>query len=215
MALFSRKRDPEGPPRGGLGRELAFPPAMSPEEQSQVSAVFAAVRPARVIEWGSGGSTLLLPALYDTIEQYVSVEHNKAWHARVEQHIDASRVEVLFRPPAEADPEPPMFKEGGKGKTLPEYAEWSDRAERDRSIMASYIDAPFERIATPDLTLVDGRARRFCIEAAWSALPSGGVLVVHDAQRGQYIEKIEEVCDGRAEWMLPWSRGQVCVARKP
>ncbi len=212
MGLFSRSKD-NASTRATPGVTPALEPAMSAEEQSQLCAILATRRPRTVIEWGSGGSTLLLPATFDFIETYVSVEHNAAWHERVVQHSSDDRVTHLLVPPVGSAPEPEMF-EGGKGKTSPAYVAWSDRGEREPEIMADYVAAPFEHVPHPDLVLIDGRARRFCIERAWAALRSGGVMVVHDAQREQYIEVIDAQCGRAAHWFVPWSRGQICVAAK-
>jgi hypothetical protein len=212
MGILSRKTENYGPrrtPRAGAKLE----PAMSPEEQSQLCAIIASRRPRTMVEWGSGGSTIVVPGNFSFIETYVSVEHNAQWHEKVKSASEDPRVVHVLAPPADHAPEPPMFKQG-KGKTLPEYVAWSDRCEREPDIMQAYVDSPFQHVEHPDLFLVDGRARRFCIERAWAALKPGGVMVVHDAQRDEYIEKIDEVCGDHAHWMVPWSRGQICVAGK-
>lgn len=191
-----------------------FPAAMHPAEFSQLVAVYAATAPKTVVEWGSGGSTIAIPAKFSCIEHYVSIEHNEAWYERVSKKSEDPRVVTLHRPPISSDPEPAMFEQG-KGKTRAEYVEWSDRCEVDRSILADYVDAPFEQHEQFDLAFVDGRARVFCIERAWAALRSGGVLVVHDSQRETYKAALRKLDGAHTHWLDPWERGQVCVTHKP
>ncbi len=186
---------------------------MGPQEQSQLCAIYATRRPKTAVEYGSGGSTLLIPETFDFIETYISVEHNATWHKQVQEHSEDARVKHLFAPPASHAPEPAMFLRG-KGKTLPEYVAWSERCEREPEIMASYVAAPYALVEHPELIVVDGRARRYCIETGWAALSPGGVLVVHDAQREDIIAVIDEVCGDRAHWLVPFTRGQVCVATR-
>ncbi|MBV1862124.1 MAG: class I SAM-dependent methyltransferase [Nannocystaceae bacterium] len=212
MGFLSRKTEGESS-RATPSARPALEPAMGLEEQSQLCAIYATRRPKTAVEFGSGGSTLLIPGAFDFIETYISVEHNEMWHKQVQEHSKDTRVKHLFEPPASHAPEPAMFKDG-KGKTLPEYVAWSERCEREPEIMASYVAAPYALVQHPDLILVDGRARRYCIETAWEALKPGGVLVVHDSQREEYIKVIDEVCGDRAHWLVPFTRGQVCVAAK-
>ncbi len=186
-----------------------LPAAMGPEELSALTAVYAAVAPARVVEWGSGGSTKAMLSRFAGIERYVSVEHNEMWHARVAQRVADSRLELLHRPPADTAPEPEMFEKSG-GKVRAEYVAWAERCENEPEILADYVagpgDGPF------DLAFVDGRARVFCIAAGFAALRSGGVLVLHDAQRDAYHSAMR-AC-GDPVFVEPWSRGQICIVRK-
>ena len=202
--------------RGAEAQESAgdpdLPAAMHPIEFSQLEAIYAAVAPRRVVEWGSGGSTKAVPARFDCIERYVSVEHNANWHARVSGKVSDDRVTLLLQPPAAHDPEPEMFA-GRKGQIRPEYVEWTNRCEEDRSVLVEYVEAPSQHVDACDLAFIDGRARNHCIPFAWALLRAGGVLVVHDAQRDLYRPALQSL--GPApRWLDPWVRGQICIVRK-
>lgn len=186
---------------------------MHPAEFSQLVAVVAAVRPRTMVEWGSGGSTLAIPNTFESIERYISVEHNEGWHQRVTAIVTDPRVTALHRPPHASDPEPEMFGPKG-GKTRPEYVDWCARCESDPALMKDYVEAPFSEVDDIDLAFVDGRARVFCIARAWDALRPGGVLVVHDAQRDICKDAVRKLDGVEPVWLEPWSRGQICVAAR-
>lgn len=202
----SERKQMSGDPR--------LPAALHPCELSQLFAAISAVQPRRMIEWGSGGTTLVIPGTFQSIERYVSVEHNEQWHARVGKVVDDPRVSCLFRPPHASAPEPAMFEESG-GKTRQEYVDWTERCENEREILERYVEAPFEIEDEYDVALIDGRARRFCIERAWQGVRSGGLLLIHDSQRDDYKAVVHGLGGGQPLWLEPWHRGQVCVLRRP
>lgn len=191
--------------------EPELPAALHPIEFSQFEAICAALAPRRVVEWGSGGTTVAIPKRFPEIEQYLSVEHNATWHGRVRELADRDRVTVELCPPSDADPEPQMFD--GQGQPIPEYAPWAERCEQDRTILQRYIEKPREHGDAFDLAFVDGRARVHCIAEAWSLLTDGGVLVVHDAQRESYHPALRAL-GPEPRWLDPWVHGQICIVRK-
>lgn len=187
-----------------------LPAAMHPIEFSQVLAVLHTLAPRRVVEWGSGGSTLAFPRRFPGIERWLSVEHNRAWQERVRDKVDDPRVVLELRLPTE--PEPEMFEAGG-GTTRPEYVAWAQRCEDDPAILRDYVHCPREHFDAVDLAFVDGRARVHCITAGWALLREGGMLVVHDAQRDVYRSALESL-GPTPRWLDPWVVGQVCLVRK-
>lgn len=50
-------------------------------------------RPKRILEWGSGGSTVYFAGFYDFIERWLAIEHDHEWYQKVRQ--DASSVVTL------------------------------------------------------------------------------------------------------------------------
>ena len=187
-----------------------LPAAMHPIEFSQLLAVIETLAPRRVVEWGSGGSTLAFPRRSPSIERWLSVEHNAAWHERVRGKVDDARVVLELRLPTE--PEPEMFDEGGS-TVRPEYVAWAQRCEDEPAILRDYVSCVREHFDELDLAFVDGRARVHCIAAGFALLREGGMLVVHDAQRDIYRAALEGL-GPKPRWLDPWVVGQVCLVRK-
>lgn len=194
MSLFRRKRTSEPGP---------LVPYMDPDELAQFVAILETLAPARILEWGSGGSTKAMLERCPFIERLVSIEHDRAWHRRVGELIDDPRLELHLVEPDDAAPTEPDA-----------YKLWADRAEHVREPFASYIEFPATLDTIFDLVLVDGRARSWCIAAGWLLLRPGGVLVVHDAQRGEYHGALAAL-GARPVFLEPFSNGQICLVRKP
>ena len=193
MPLFKKRFDPR-----------TLPVYMHPAEFAQVSAVFEALQPARVLEWGSGGSTRALLERFPFIERFVSVEHHPDWYALVREVLLDPRLSLHHVAP---DVPPHSYKVPPR-KTMP----WILRGETDPVVMASYVAFPATLGMTFHLVLVDGRARTFCMRAAWDLLEPGGVLLLHDAQRPEYRSTLESF--PRAAMLEPYYQGQVAIVRK-
>jgi len=193
MPLFKKRFDPK-----------SLPVYMHPAEFAQVCAIFETLQPKRVLEWGSGGSTRALLARFPFIQRFVSVEHHPAWYALVKGQLNDSRLSLNHVAPDIAPPsyDLPMNKLGP----------WIQRAETDLSVMATYVAFPATLNERFDLVLVDGRARTFCMKAGWELLESGGVLLLHDAQRAEYRSTLASF--PRAAMLEPYHQGQVAIMRK-
>ena len=178
---------------------------MAPGEFAQVLAVATAVQPRRVLEWGAGGSTRALLSHCPFIEQYVSVEHNRQWHAKVAEAIADPRLTLHL-----VEPDEPLELQTPSRE---QQIAWDARAEVEPALMRSYVHLPESLGQRFDLVLVDGRARNLCMPVGFSLLEHGGVLVLHDAQREAYHTAVNAL--GRAVFIEPWEQGQVCLVRKP
>jgi hypothetical protein len=177
---------------------------MAPEEYTQLLGALRELRPRRFLEWGTGGSTAQLLADCEFIERYVAVEHDRDWFERVRAVVGDPRLELHHVPPAEPPPRRGLFKH--------RLIAWNARAERDPAVLADYVALPKTLGISFDGVLVDGRARRFCLPAGWALLRSGGLLVLHDAQRADYRDALFSL--GAPRLLEPWSRGQVALLTK-
>jgi hypothetical protein len=178
---------------------------MDPVEYSQLRAIIESLAPRVCLEWGSGGSTQTLLTECPFIEEYVSVEHNRAWHDRVKLAVTDPRLRLHY---VGADHSLALPKPSQK-----DIEAWDLRAELEPHIMASYVGLPGTLGKTFDFVLVDGRARNFCVKAGYDLLRSGGVVVVHDAQREEYAPVLRSF--PRPVFLTPWRQGQIWFARKP
>jgi len=193
MPLFKKRFDPK-----------SLPVYMHPAEFAQVSAVFEATQPARVLEWGSGGSTKALLARCPFIERFVSIEHHPKWYELVKSELHDPRLSLHHIAPDIA----PYSYDVPARKLGP----WIQRAEVDITVMANYVEFPASLGERFDLILVDGRARTFCMKAGWELLPEGGVMLLHDAQRPEYRSTLASF--PRASMLEPFHQGQVAIIRK-
>jgi Methyltransferase domain len=184
-----------------------LPVFMDAGEFSQILATFEAVAPRHCLEWGSGGSTRALLEHCPFIERYVSVEHDPRWYEEVKRRIADPRLTLTLVPPSQ--PMPGHAKKATKAEIIA----WDLEAETNAALMRDYVAYPRTLGLQFDLVFVDGRARCFCMREGFSMLRSGGVLVLHDAQRPEYHETARAL--GRAVFLTPWKRGQVCLIRKP
>lgn len=161
------------------------------------TAAFLAGRPgARVLEWGSGASTLWLAARAGSV---TAIEHDAAWAAQVRELLAEAgagaggRAEVDLRVvtprpvPAGEVAAVPSAKAGFAGLDFAAYVAEVDAVEGDF-----------------DLVVVDGRAREACLERAVRRLAPGGLVVVDNVDRERYRDAIARVADPDR---VVWTRG--------
>ncbi len=181
---------------------------MDPIEYSQVICLFEAVRPTEVVEWGAGGSTRALLQRGDFVERWISIEHHEGWAERVRAQITDPRFEILHVACSEEEPAPA----DGDQRRHEALLAWRKEVERNPLAFTDYIAAARTAGARPQFILVDGRARNACAREGFELLAPGGVLVLHDAQRSEYREAMEQL---GAVFLEPWNQGQVAFVRKP
>lgn len=177
---------------------------MDPIEFSQLCAVLETLAPRHVLEWGCGGSTKAVLERSPFIERYVSVEHVGDWYAKVKAQVTDPRLS-LHHVPADQ----PLSPGSHSHETI---VAWDARAEAEPAVMKSYVEFPASLGLSFDFVLVDGRARRFCLAKGFELLRSGGVIVLHDAQREQYHDALRAL--GRAVFLEPYKQGQIALVHK-
>lgn len=134
-------------------------PYMPQYEIAMLDAVFALKRPAWVLEFGAGGSTVRWSGL-PFIDHWIAIEHEEPWRAKVSKL--AYRASVL--------------------KVSSSPAGYFD------AIAHGLYDYGDNSSAKADLIFVDGLHRVDCIKnaALWGWLAPGGVVILHDASRIEY-----------------------------
>ncbi len=131
----------------------------------------------KVLEWGSGDSTVYFPSKLLSASTWDSVEHNPEWAARTRALIegyDNPNIRV-------------HFVGCNKG-----YQEGIDDGDFDT--FRDYILFPTELGKRFQIILVDGRARAECMQIGWMLLEDKGVMVLHDAQRFEYNRGVPPDC---------------------
>ena len=183
--------------------------------------------PLRVLEWGSGRSTLWYPSYLQKLGHchlWVTLEHDHAFCARaLIPHLPTMARVISLGSPAQA-PLPPLkrpteglwlytFDGGVVRPDLPGHI-----ADRDVNLGA-YVELPRGMGVGFDLVIIDGRKRRRCLGVAAEVLVADGHVLLHDAWRGHYQPGMAAYSSGRRfgdEWwvgarretdfsdLLPW-----------
>ena len=84
-----------------MKHDISAMTGMSAEETAKI--ISYVTGKDKVLEWGSGGSTLYLPQL---VNHYVSIEHDKYWYDKVNADI-ADNVEFHHVPIPQCQSNPP------------------------------------------------------------------------------------------------------------
>lgn len=159
-------------------------------EAADEVAAFLAERPgARVLEWGSGASTVWLARRAASV---VSIEHDPVWAARTARALaarDAGNVELRVVEPTRlvAPGGVPSAKPGFEGLDFERYADAVDAVPGEL-----------------DLVVIDGRAREACLVRAIDRLVAGGLIVLDNVDRARYREAIDAL---GARLDVQWTRG--------
>ena len=170
-------------------------PWMKAKELDIILEILARLRPARCLEWGAGLSTLWFPPRTPGLTRWLSIEHHREWYETVAGRNTDPRVEVVHIPPDQGD-----------------YV--TTRQEGTLEDFRTYVGYPETLGERFDFILVDGRARRFCLQAAFRLVEDGGVVVLHDANRQGYFEDVPPFA--HQERFTDWKRrgGGIWVGSK-
>lgn len=160
---------------------------------------FLRTRPrARVLEWGSGASTVWLARRAGSV---VTVEHDPVWAERTARALAAhGATNVLLRvvEPRRGPGGVRSAKRGFEGLDFTAYADAVDDLDGD-------FDGDFD--GGFDLVVIDGRAREACLERAVERLAEGGWVVFDNVDRARYRDAVAAV-DRRARLRVRWTRGR-------
>lgn len=148
--------------------EAVYKPWMKWREIVIIEEILDNLKPQKCLEWGAGYSTLYFPKLLDNNAKWVSIEHEKEWFERIKNLNKNDNVELYL--------------------VEPNRYPWSDiYGDGDYLDLKNYVEFP-SRFGKFDFILIDGRARKYCLEKAYELLKNSGVVVLHDANRVYYHE---------------------------
>ena len=139
---------------------------MKYRELSIIVEVLLRLKPKRCLEWGAGWSTLFFPNYLQGDYEWISIEHDRKWYKHIMQHNRNPRVKLIHIPP----------------NNYPWSDPFGDGSYED---LKDYIERP-SKLGKFDFILIDGRARVHCLKKALHMLNTGGVVVLHDANREYY-----------------------------
>ena len=155
----------------------------------------------KVLEWGSGGSTLYFPPM---VKKYVSIEHDVNWYEKlkfdindnVEYHhapIDIESANIgRWKSDELLDPHSAAVHSMANDTTTNNgITFWITRERYDWHFGIDYIKKPLELPHREyDVILVDGRCRAMCSYMASHLLKEDGYLIVHDFINRKYYHGI-------------------------
>jgi predicted O-methyltransferase YrrM len=139
-------------------------PWMAQKEKDIMVEALTKLKPERCLEWGSGFSTLTFPNLLSHDAEWVSVEHNEAWHKIITEKDVPQQVK---------------FAQVAADKVS------TDEPDGSYDDFKSYIEYPNGSF---DFILIDGRARTHCLKKAYDLISETGLIMLHDANRDSYLE---------------------------
>lgn len=152
----------------------------------KVERLLASRQAPRVLEWGSGSSTLWLAKRSAEVR---SIEHDTDWAAQLGPRLP-SNVELVCVPPAPATGRPGEVRSHKKGFEGLDFAEYV--------AAAGQFDGLF------DVVVVDGRAREACLPVALDRLAPDGVVVLDNVDRARYRDAVTAL-GGAVD--VDWTRG--------
>lgn len=139
---------------------------MNEKEIAYIERTLSTYKNPRVLEWGSGGSTVYFSNFLrgrGIPFSWVSIEYNRVWYDRVRgETADMPEVSLI------------LFDVG------------NTELKQRGAPMDEYVSYPTTTGKQYDVIIVDGRKRRRCLEVARTVLAPGGVVFLHDAQRPYY-----------------------------
>lgn len=139
------------------------------------------------LEYGSGRSTAFFAPYF---ENYVSIEHEPAWYAKVkEEIIRFPQVDYHLIEAEEDAPQQHLSSEQQIFLTEEEFPIPDEAFKTYSDFILQFADSSF------DFVLIDGRARRTCALNAMNKLKSGGLLVLDNSERQRYTKVHQSLQD--------------------
>jgi hypothetical protein len=132
----------------------------------------------RVLEFGSGGSTLFLARRVGSV---VSVEHDPGWGQNVRTILEKqaiTHVDYRIIPPEQGN-DPPTSSDVAPyaGMNFSHYL----------AVLNEFGESEF------DVLLIDGRVRNQCVRQAWPKLKAEGILLLDNSDRPKYQPAINSL----------------------
>lgn len=158
----------------------------------QATRYIESLKPKKVFEWGSGGSTLFWTQLGCSF--LVSIEHDQGWYDKIKpqlpEWVDYKHIPFEEGEICNDKSDPCCYKSGS-----------TELGQVNFKKYASAID----EYGSFDLVLIDGMARTSCLVHAHSHVRPGGVIVLDNTgDRPYYLEKTEDRLFGN--WETGWEK---------
>ncbi|MER6530867.1 helix-turn-helix transcriptional regulator [Streptomyces sp. NPDC001508] len=171
---------------------------MSPRDGDLIKTVLlnaaeGSARRLRVLEWGSGQSTLSFAqilAAHDLPFQWLALEYDREYFDTFLAPALLYRADTILRYP---DDDRSLHGPVGDGRAHIEAVCWnrtalrpSERSADREADLDDYVNYPAATGRDFDVVLVDGRKRRRCLLAAADFMETDTVVMLHDARHPHY-----------------------------
>jgi len=152
-----------------LGYNLILRPFMKYKEIIIIKDILKNKKPQMCLEYGAGYSTLYFSRYLEKNAKWIAIEHNKNWFKKIKQLIhQKGNVSIYYIPPNHSSLD-------------------TDPNSKDAFLgFEEYVLFPEKLNIKFDFILIDGEARKHCLEVAPKLLKKNGVIVLHDANRKDY-----------------------------
>ncbi len=171
----------------------------------------------RIFEWGSGFSTLYYAKYLKKKScrfEWYALENSKFWYEKVSNWIQENHLgENIFLTLREF---PAFWEKSGW--------DWSRRPmngfEPSSQNEKNYIQFPQTLSSKPiNIFIVDGRFRRRCLKVALELAGSGGIVILHDAQKLHYHSTVRDFpagffLDGGPVFLGSQRRSQIWIGAR-
>lgn len=152
-------------------------PWMKSKELDIILEVLNKLKPEYCFEWGSGYSTVYFPQILPSMKAWYSIEHNEQWYKVIVEKVNDPRVSLTYIKP---DKTPTKGTDGKYGLKM----------EGTYDEFKTYVDFAATLNRKFDFMFIDGRARKDCLRSAFDLISDRGVVIVHDANRENYLEDL-------------------------
>ena len=126
------------------------------------------LKPKKCLEWGTGYSTFYFSNYLEKDAEWIGIEHDESWYNTIQSLMGDNGAISIYHIP-------------------PNHDSWSDTDDDgDFSDFRDYINFPETLKKKFDLILIDGRARKPCLNLTTKLLKKDGIVILHDANREQY-----------------------------
>jgi len=137
-------------------------PWLVPKSIIEIENLLSKIISPKVLEFGMGNSTIWFHKKFDC--EIFSIEHDKEWYNKIKESIKNEKVTLVLKESMPIDPLNDLL--------IVSYADSVDH----------FSDEYF------DLILIDGRNRVECFEHSERLLKKGGLLVLDNSERHDYIK---------------------------
>lgn len=152
-------------------------PWMKSKELDIITEILQKLKPEYCFEWGSGYSTVYFPRILPSVKKWYSIEHHEDWYKVISKEIKDPRVTLEWVKAEDYD----VNKARGK---------YGLDMEGTYEEFKTYVEFPTKLHQSFDFMFIDGRARKDCLRKAYDLIGEQGVVILHDANRTNYVQDL-------------------------
>lgn len=140
------------------------PPVMTEEQIEEIKSNLT--KDTVLLEWGTGGSSVEFSPM---VKEYHGIEHGKSWAEEVQEAVFDVKGAFIHHVKTNFPEDSEMPKE---------------------QIFKDYIEFPLILGITPNVVIIDGRARVACAESVLNMIDENCCVYFHDWERKQYHDAL-------------------------